>query len=48
MTRHLKSLILDCLSFTEGLFTLLSNADSEARFFNRRSTTFVLPFAAAV
>ena len=27
---HLKSLIFDCLSFTEGLFTGLSTADSEA------------------
>ena len=27
---HLKSLIFDCISFTEGLITLLSTADSEA------------------
>jgi hypothetical protein len=29
MTRHLKSLIFDSLSFTEGLFTSLSTTDSE-------------------
>jgi hypothetical protein len=27
---HLKSLIFDCISFTEGLITQLSAADSEA------------------
>ena len=27
---HLKSLIFDCISFTEGLITSFSTADSEA------------------
>ena len=48
MTRHCKSLIFDCLNFTEGLITSLSTTDREAPDFNRRSTTSVLPSSAAV
>ena len=48
MTSHLKSLIYDCLSFTEGLITRLSTTDREAPDFNRRSTTSVLPKYAAL
>jgi hypothetical protein len=40
---HLKSLIFDCLSFTEGLITLLLTTDREAPALNRRSTTSVVP-----
>jgi len=47
MMRHLKSLIFDCLSSTEGLITSLSTTDGEAPAFNRRSTTAVLPSHAA-
>jgi hypothetical protein len=47
MTRHLKSLISDSLSFTECLITILSTTDGEAPDFNRRSTTSVLPANAA-
>ena len=47
MTRHLKSLISDSLSFTECLITILSTTDGEAPDFNRRSTTSVLPTNAA-
>ena len=48
MTRHLKSLIFDSLSFTEGLITTLSTIDGEAPAFNRRSTNSVLPVIAAL
>ena len=48
MTRHLKSLIFDCLSFTEGLITSSSTTDREAPAFKRRSTTSVLPTSAAL
>jgi hypothetical protein len=48
MTRHLKSLIIDSLSFTAGLITSLSTTDGEAPDFNRRSTKSVLPVFAAV
>ena len=47
MTRHLKSLIFDSLSFSEGLITLLSTTDGEAPAFNRMSTTIISPFATA-
>jgi hypothetical protein len=47
MTRYLKSLIFECLSFTEGLIILLVITDSEAPDFNRRSMTSVLPSRAA-
>jgi hypothetical protein len=47
MTRHLKSLIFDSLSFTEGLITALSTTDGEAPAFNRMSTNCVLPVLAA-
>ena len=47
MSHHLKSLIFDCLSFTEGLITSLSTTDRDAPDFNRRSTTSELPLAAA-
>ena len=41
---HLKSLIFDCLSFTEGLITSLSSTDREAPDFNRRSSFFANDF----
>jgi hypothetical protein len=44
---HLKSLIFHCLSFTEGLFTLLVTTDREPPAFNRRSTTSGLSHIAA-
>ena len=44
MTRHLKSLIFDSLSFTEGLITSLFTTDGEAPPFNRMSTNSVLRF----
>jgi hypothetical protein len=47
MMRHLKSLIFDCLSFTEGLITWLFSTDKEAPAFNKWSTTSVLPLSAA-
>ena len=47
MTRHLKSLIFDSLSFTEGLITSLFNTDGEAPDFNRRSTNSVSSVCAA-
>jgi hypothetical protein len=47
MTRHLKSLIFDYLSFAEGLITALSTTDSEAPAFNRMSTNSVLSIHAA-
>ena len=48
MTRQLKSLIFDCLSFTEGLTTSMFGTDGEAPFFNRSSATSALPYIAAV
>ena len=45
--RQSKSLIFDCLSFTEGLITSLFTTDREAPSFIRRSTTSVVPIAAA-
>ena len=48
MTRHLKGLIFDCLSFTEGLITLLSCICWEASAFNKLSTTSLLPSQAAL
>jgi hypothetical protein len=47
MTRHLRSFIFDCLSFTEGLFTTLSSTNREAPDFNRRYTISVSPIDAA-
>jgi hypothetical protein len=47
MTRHLKSLIFDSLSFTEGLITALPTTDGEAPAFNRMSTISVLALCAA-
>ena len=47
MLHHLKSLIFDCLSFTEGLITSLSTTDRAAPDFNRRSTTSELRHATA-
>ena len=47
MTRHLKSLIFDSLSFTGGLITSLSTTDSEAPAFNSMSTNSVSPVPAA-
>ena len=44
---HLKSLIFDCIRFTEGLITLLSTADSEAPASNRTFVTSVFPSSAA-
>ena len=43
---HLKSLIFDCISFTECLITSLSTADSEAPA-NRTFVTSVYPPSAA-
>jgi hypothetical protein len=48
MTRHLKSLIFDYLSFTDCLITALSTTNGDAPDFNRRSTNSVLPVFAAV
>ena len=45
---HLKSLIFDCISFTEGLITSLSTADSEAPASSRTFVTSVYPFTAAL
>jgi hypothetical protein len=45
---HLKSLIFDCISFTEGLITSLSTADSEAPASNRTFVTSVFTPNAAV
>ena len=47
MTRHLKSLIFDSLSFTEGLITSLSTTDGEAPAFNRMSTNSVSQYSDA-
>ena len=44
---HLKSLIFDCISFTECLITCLSTADSEAPASTRTFVTSVYPFTAA-
>ena len=48
MTRHLKSLIFDSLSFTARLITPLSTTDGKAPDFNRRSTDSVSPVIAAL
>jgi hypothetical protein len=40
---HLKSLIFDCISFTEGLITSLFTADSEAPASTRTFVTSVFP-----
>ena len=45
---HLKSLKFNCLSFTEGLFTKLSTAESEAPASTRTFVTYVSPFSAAL
>ena len=45
---HLKSLIFDCISFTEGLITSLSPADSEAPASHRTFVTSVCPLHAAL
>jgi hypothetical protein len=42
MVHHLKRLICDCLSFTEGLITWLFSTGKEAPVFNRWSTTSVM------
>ena len=44
---HLKSLIFDCISFTEGLITSSFTADTEAPASNRTFVTSVCPFPAA-
>ena len=44
---HLKSLIFDCISFTEGLITSMFTADSEAPASNRTFATSVCPVPAA-
>jgi hypothetical protein len=44
---HLKSLIFDCISFTECLITHMSTADSEAPASNRTFVTPVCPSSAA-
>ena len=43
---HLKSLIFDYISFTEGLITILSTADSEAPASSKAFATSVFPFSA--
>jgi hypothetical protein len=40
---HLKSLIFDCISFTEGLITSLFTEDTEAPASNRTFVTSVYP-----
>ena len=45
---HLKSLIFDCISFTEGLITLLFTADSKAPAFTKTFVTSVCPSTAAL
>ena len=40
---HLKSLVFDCISFTECLITCLSTADSEDPASNRTLVTSVFP-----
>ena len=45
---HLKSLIFDCISFTECLITCLSAADTEAPAFIRTFVTSVCPLNAAL
>jgi hypothetical protein len=47
MTRHLKRLIFDSPSFTEGLITCLFTTDGEAPDFNRETTPSALLFVAA-
>ena len=44
---HLKSLIFDCISFTECLITQMFTADSEAPASNRTFVTSVYPHLAA-
>ena len=44
---HLKRLIFDCISFTEGLITSLSTADIEAPASTRNFVTSLLPCHAA-
>ena len=44
---HLKSLIFDCLSFSECLITILSTADSEAPVSSKTFATYVFPSSAA-
>ena len=44
---HLKSLIFDCISFTECLITIMFTADSEAPASNRTFVTSVFPLCAA-
>ena len=48
MTHHLKSLVFDCLSFTDGLITLEFTTDREAPLFIRIATAFALPYHTAV
>ena len=48
MTHLLKSLILHCLSFTEGLLTSLFTTAGEAPLSNRWRTTTLWPQLAAV
>jgi hypothetical protein len=45
---HLKSLIFDCISFTEGLITCLFTANSEAPASIRIFVTSVFPSCAAL
>ena len=44
---HFKSLIFDCLSFTECLITILSTADSDTPASSKTFATSVFPFSAA-
>jgi len=47
MMHHWKSLIFNCLSFTEGLITFSFTTDGEAPALNRSSTTSLRPCDAA-
>ena len=46
--RHCKSLISNCLSFTEGLITFLSTTETEAPALSRSVTTSIWPCDAAL
>ena len=45
--RHCKSLISNCLSFTEGLITSSSTTETEAPALSRSVTTSLWPWNAA-
>ena len=47
MTHQLTSLMIDCLSFTEGLITRLFTTEGEAPVSNSKCATSEFPFSAA-